>query len=242
MRTWGDKGKQVWKVFLIITVCVGNLLYTINTGHTAPCEPWAANSDTYNTTLSVTGKDQFWIAYRSFSGFPPTMYVDGLIFFQPGFFSVPGPITEVGVQYFDQRILVVVRGFDQKIWVNSWNGSGWTGWASAPTPLFDNQPPGFAAKNSAGVGTPNGVLVVSAKSIDGKIYHIRSTALINGFADGWRLLGVSQITSSSIRVCADPSQIRLGGEGSDNNCRRRRSTDGINWTTTDEVLPACPMP
>jgi hypothetical protein len=227
--------------WLAIVLCMIGVLGTAKVGNTQ-CEPWAANSDTYNTSLTVTGKDQFWIVYRSHFSLPLTLYVNGLIFSpQPNFNAVPGPLTEVGVQYFDQRMILVVRGSDQRIWANNWNGAVWAGWASYMTPLFTNQPPGFGAKNTPGAGTPNGVLVVASKDNMGRTWHIRSTAIINGFP-GWVALGCCAPTTVPTRVCGDLGQLKLGGEGGDNRCYRRRSTDGLNWPPPDEVLPPCPNP
>jgi hypothetical protein len=242
MATFSDRTNQPGTQWWVITACVISMLSITQAGHTQ-CEPWAANSDTYNTSLSATGKDQFWIAYRSFFSLPPTLYVNGLIFFpQPNFNAVPGPLTEVGVQYFDQRMVLVVRGFDQKIWATTWNRTAWDGWASYPTPLFIGQPPGFGAKNTPGVGTPNGVLVVGSKDSIGRVWHIRSTAIVNGFPLGWQVLGCCAPTTVPTRVCGDLGQLKMGGEGGDNRCYRRRSTDGLNWPPPDEVLPPCPNP
>lgn len=248
MNTVGNTLSEPDTRWLVIIICVISMLCTTRTGH-AQCEPWAANSDTYNTSLSATGKDQFWIVYRSHFSLLLTLYVNGLIFSpQPNFNAVPGPLTEVGVQYFDQRIVLVVRGFDQRIWANTWNRTVWTGWASYLTPLFIGQPPGFGAKNTPGVGTPNGALVVASKDDVGRTWTIRSTAIVNGFP-GWQALACCAPTDVPTRVCGDLGQLKLGGDGWDHRCYRKRSTDGLNWTTTglnwtttDEVLPPCPNP
>jgi hypothetical protein len=220
------------------------ILCTPNRTWAQPCDPWCANSDTFNRTITPTIPEQgkYWVA-RSGGFYLINLWVNGLPWFgtiAPSFMSYSG---DPSLQYFDQRMVMVVRAADQRIYANTYTnlndglGPRWTGWAADLTKLFGPHSPGIASKIPVG---QTGILLVAAKDGNGGTWHIRSTAIANGFADGWRYLGCCAPPNVPTLACGDPSQLRLGGTGNDGRCYRRVSTDGLNWPPPDQVISPCP--
>lgn len=208
------------------------------------CAPWCANSDTFNRTITPTIPEQgkYWAA-RAGSFYTINLWVNGLPWFGT---TAPSSMSYTGnpsLQYFDQRMVMAIRAADQRIYANTYTnlndglGPRWTGWAADPTRLFAALNPGIGTKIPAG---QTGVLVIASKDGNGGTWHIRSTTMANGFADGWRYLGCCAPYYYQTLVCGDPSQLRLGGTGSDGRCYRRVSTDGLNWSPSDQAISPCP--
>jgi hypothetical protein len=211
-----------------------------------PCLPWANNNDTYNPVTS--GKqhaNKFW--YASTAACPSctvSIWTDGNLTF-----SAPNgtgySFRQPALQYFDDRMVLVIAGTDNKVWANTWTGSAWQGWGSYPTPTnFAHLSPALATTipQSPTVQNP-GALVALAKTTNGLVYAALSLRIVNGFSgypEGWRLIGGPTQVALGNTACGTPSELRIGGQGSDGICYRRVSgNNGSSWTP-DQVLDPCP--
>jgi len=214
------------------------------------CWPWANNSDTYNPLGGLSsGKqyaDEFWFTRTTCSS--PGSCAPGFTIWVAELTTFIGQVNtyrDPALQYFDDRMVITMIGYDNKVYANTWNGSAFTGWAAHPMPTnFLQFSPALATTipQSPTVQNP-GALVAVAKTADGKVRATLSLHLANGFSgypEGWRQVGGPTQIASGNTACGTPSELRAGGQGSDGICYRKRSTNyGSTWTP-DEVLDPCP--
>ena len=153
---------------------------------------------------------------------------NGIEFFRDSFSSgVPQPggaaLNVPALRNFGGKLFLVVRGADGNngVWVNTFSGSAWPGWQSVGLTINSPDLTVYASKlHLAVVGTDNGM------------YLNRYTS----FWWGWQALG-GFLTDAL--CCSGSSQIRAGGTGSDNQCYRKTSGDGVIWSGWT-VAPPCP--
>jgi hypothetical protein len=246
-RRWKScKSKMIVSVAVVLS-----LLSAASHGWAVPlpCLPWANNTDTYNPVTS--GKqhaNKFW--YASSAGFNFSrvdIWTDGTYTF-----TIPGGSGFIGqtskqpaLQYFDDRMVVLIIGQDNKIYATTWTGSIWQGWAAYPMPTnFTQHSPSLAASAPLSPTVQNpGALVAVAKTLDGYVWAAVSLHIVNGFSvypNGWLAVGGPTQTVLGNTACGDPFELRIGGQGGDGICYRRKSTNYGGWWNGDEVLDPCP--
>jgi hypothetical protein len=247
-RTW-----KHWKrKSVVAVVTLLSLLLSVPQSWAVPlaCLPWANNADTYNPLgglqLGKLFADEFWSIKATC--YNPGLCAPGITVWIAGateFLHLFSTYRDPALQYFDDRMVIVAIGYDNKVYANTWTGFAWQSWAAFPTPTnFLQFSPALATTipRSPTVQNP-GALVAVAKTTNGYVWAARSLRIVNGFSgypEGWRMIGGPTQIASGNRACGNPSELRVGGQGSDGICYRRRSTNyGSTWGP-DEVLDPCP--
>lgn len=202
----------------IIIATIFNLFLLNGIGWAGACEEKCRNA-------AFDSSGQFWTAVRN-SDNTIIVSVNGT-----PIGSQPGGATpaNLALQSFGGQVFLVVKGVDIPpgtayggVWFNRWTGSGWTGWVNDGLTV-----------NSPGMVVFSSTLFLDVAGSDNGMWVNRYTT--NWL--GWQ--GLGGFLRDALACATDPSEIRVGGEGSDPQCYRRTSTDGVNWTGW-VVAPPCP--
>lgn len=119
------------------------------------------------------------------------------------------------------RMDAVIRGTDNAIWHNTWNGTGWAGWESLG---------GTLASRPATVDVSAGRIDVFAKGMDNALWH----RMWNGTVwSAWESLG-GYLTSGPAVASWSSSRMDVFVRGRD-SALWHRSWDGTNWTGWDSI-------
>lgn len=193
-----------------------NIPVVVSPGGTGACAEGCRNSTTFNPTGPTTGS--YWVA-RNNQNQTISVFVNGSTANvpQPGG-STP---TTPAIEGFGSKVFLVVRGTDNAVWRNSWNGISWSGWMKNGSTL-----------NSPDLVIFNNTLFLAVTGSDHGMYRDSYTTTWLGWEDLGGYLNDAQI-------CADTAQIRVGGTGRDGRCYSRPSGNGSIWDLW-AIAPPCP--